>query len=91
MGDQMFKDLDLSDDLTQGFHEENPEAESLSVKILQRSFWPFVARQKEDIRLPLFVSILFLFAIEVFLLLKSPDARRTLELCDFLQEKAREP
>lgn len=59
MGDQMFKDLDLSDDLTQGFHEENPEAESLSVKILQRSFWPFVARQKEDIRLPLFVSIFY--------------------------------
>ncbi|KLO17574.1 Cullin-domain-containing protein [Schizopora paradoxa] len=58
MGDQMFIDLDLSDDLTREFYKRypEPEAEALSVKILQRSFWPFVARQKEDIRLPLFMQ-----------------------------------
>ncbi len=52
----MFTDLTLSDDLTKEHHKKNPDTESLSVKVLQRSFWPFAARQKEDITLPLFVS-----------------------------------
>ncbi|KAI5118667.1 hypothetical protein M0805_001040 [Coniferiporia weirii] len=55
MGDNMFRDLALSRDLLREFHERDVgrgSAQSLSVMVLQRSFWPFSARQREEALLP---------------------------------------
>lgn len=61
MGDHMFQDLALSRDLTREFHAKTiggGSAEKLSVMVLQRSFWPFSAKQKEDLDLPANVCVL---------------------------------
>ena len=58
MGDHMFRDLALSRDSMREFHERGiggDRAEKLSVMVLQRSYWPFTARQKGDILLPVWV------------------------------------
>ena len=61
MGDHMFRDLALSRDILREFHERGiggVRGEKLSVMVLQRSYWPFTARQKGDILLPLEVCLL---------------------------------
>ncbi|EGN94205.1 hypothetical protein SERLA73DRAFT_97075 [Serpula lacrymans var. lacrymans S7.3] len=48
MGDQMFKDLALSRETMREFHSriaDDSSASKLTVMVLQRSAWPFVARQ----------------------------------------------
>ncbi|KAI6146691.1 Cullin-4B [Pisolithus tinctorius] len=57
MGDHMFNDLALSRDLLHEYRNRLPEGgsrHSLSVMVLQRSYWPFAARKK-DVDLPLWV------------------------------------
>ncbi|KAF8139806.1 Cullin-4B [Boletus edulis] len=49
-GDHMFNDLALSREILREFHNRIPEASSarkLSVMVLQRSVWPFAARNKD--------------------------------------------
>ena len=56
MGDHMFRDLALSRDILREFHERgigSARGEKLSVMVLQRSYWPFTARPKGDILLPI--------------------------------------
>lgn len=55
MGEDMFKDLELSKELTAEYHEKFGGDEALSVMVLRRSAWPFTAR-KQDIVLPVWVS-----------------------------------
>ena len=54
MGDQMFRDLQLSRDIMSEFHNkaDGYGAEQLTVMVLQSSFWPFSAKQRQDILLP---------------------------------------
>ena len=64
MGDHMFRDLALSRDIMEEFHNKpigQGSAEKLNVMVLQRSFWPFSARTTDDILLPYDVrSVTFL-------------------------------
>lgn len=58
MGDHMFNDLALSRDIMREYHSriaDDSPAQHLSVMVLQRSVWPFVARKK-DVDLPPSVS-----------------------------------
>jgi len=58
MGDHMFNDLALSRDIMREYHSRiagDSPAQQLSVVVLQRSVWPFVARKK-DVDLPPSVS-----------------------------------
>ncbi|TFK63076.1 Cullin-domain-containing protein [Pluteus cervinus] len=55
MGEEMFKDLALSKEMMRDYHSKLPWdsfGQSLSVVVLQRSAWPFIARDK-TIDLPL--------------------------------------
>ncbi|KAH8111451.1 Cullin-domain-containing protein [Phellopilus nigrolimitatus] len=55
MGNDMFRDLALSRDFLGEFHERDigrGSAQNLSVMVLQRSSWPFTAKQKEEALLP---------------------------------------
>ncbi|EAU93657.2 Cullin-4B [Coprinopsis cinerea okayama7 len=51
--EDMFKDLNLSRDLVEGFHRknDNPESLKLNVMVLQQSVWPF-SRPQTDVDLP---------------------------------------
>lgn len=94
MGDHMFRDLALSRDLMREFHEKSiggGTAEKLNVMVLQRSFWPFSARTKDDIDLPTNVTTLILLCVELSNDRLSVDARRYSEVCHFLQEQASRP
>lgn len=58
MGDHMFNDLALSRDLLHEYRNRLPDGgsrHSLSVMVLQRSYWPFAARKK-DVDLPLWMQ-----------------------------------
>jgi cullin 4 len=58
MGDHMFTDLALSRDLMTEYHRkfgQDGVAQKLSAMVLQRSFWPFGALQK-NLDLPFTVS-----------------------------------
>lgn len=58
MGDHMFNDLALSRDIMREYHariRDDSSAKKLSVMVLQRSVWPFLARKK-DVDLPSSVS-----------------------------------
>ncbi|KAJ8589085.1 Cullin-domain-containing protein [Rhizopogon salebrosus TDB-379] len=55
MGDHMFNDLALSRDVMREYHAriaDDDSAQRLSVVVLQRSVWPFVARKKDVDLLP---------------------------------------
>lgn len=94
MGDHMFRDLALSRDLMREFHEKRiggGTAEKLNVMVLQRSFWPFSARTKDDIDLPTNVTTLILLCVELLNDRLYVDARRSSEVCHFLQEQASRP
>ncbi|KAG2097940.1 uncharacterized protein F5147DRAFT_777805 [Suillus discolor] len=58
MGDHMFNDLALSQDIMREYHariRDDSSAKQLSVMVLQRSVWPFLARTKH-VDLPSSVS-----------------------------------
>ncbi|KIJ56734.1 hypothetical protein M422DRAFT_57384 [Sphaerobolus stellatus SS14] len=51
-GDEMFKDLALSRDLSEEFHYRHPEDRSVSIMVLQYSCWPYQPKGGSDIDLP---------------------------------------
>ncbi|KAG1741864.1 Cullin family-domain-containing protein [Suillus paluster] len=58
MGDHMFNDLALSRDIMREYHArigDESSAQNLSVMVLQRSVWPFLARKK-DVDLPFWMQ-----------------------------------
>lgn len=58
MGDHMFRDLALSRDILGEFYDKpniSGSVQKLSVVVLQRSFWPFSARQDDGVVLPAWV------------------------------------
>ena len=59
MGDQMFRDLQLSRDIMEEFHskvDREGAAQDLAVMVLQNSFWPFSAKQRQEVLLPAAVN-----------------------------------
>lgn len=55
MGENMFRDLALSQDLMVEFHERDVgqgTAQALNAMVLQRSFWPFSSKKEEGALLP---------------------------------------
>ncbi|KAG0701950.1 Cullin family-domain-containing protein [Suillus ampliporus] len=59
MGDHMFNDLALSRDIMREYQArigDDSSVQQLSVMVLQRSVWPFLARKK-DVDLPLWMQV----------------------------------
>lgn len=50
-GEEMFKDLALSNDLLADYHEKYPMDNSFSVMVLQESQWPYTAKQGSHVDL----------------------------------------